>query len=256
MALSTLLTNTKVTHANLLHARWSSKYNKKVISTRTESLSSNSNTAKKQNIRFERSERRVFNQHKPCKGEDLNLSEKSRISRRCKFLFSGVPSLKIPIKHLQYKKAQDTPWQKDYNFLLPYDGLIPTVAPYNPKPKGFIPVKYRDIIPPDPIYSTNGSFIVPGSREWFTYMYNLEKRLRHEIISNKLAKEKKQSLIDHGSSAKHHDLRQEQKRHLTELTDFYHEGLTTYHNDLAYRTWKMYPSKRLWLCGQSILDNR
>ncbi|CAB5199543.1 unnamed protein product [Rhizophagus irregularis] len=38
----------------------------------------------------------------------------------------------------------------------------------------FIPVKYRDIILPDPVYDDNGSFIIPRSREWFTFMYKLE----------------------------------------------------------------------------------
>ncbi|PKY53157.1 hypothetical protein RhiirA4_471209 [Rhizophagus irregularis] len=43
----------------------------------------------------------------------------------------------------------------------------------------FIPEKYRDIIPKDPIY-VNNRFIIPGSCEWFTYMYNLEKSIREQ----------------------------------------------------------------------------
>ncbi|CAB5199540.1 unnamed protein product [Rhizophagus irregularis] len=39
----------------------------------------------------------------------------------------------------------------------------------------FILHKYQNIIPKDPIYDNNGNFIVPGSREWFTYMYNLHR---------------------------------------------------------------------------------
>ncbi|PKB95521.1 hypothetical protein RhiirA5_436561 [Rhizophagus irregularis] len=39
----------------------------------------------------------------------------------------------------------------------------------------FIPHKYRNIIPKDPIYDNNGNFIIPGSREWFTYIYNLHR---------------------------------------------------------------------------------
>ncbi|PKY56593.1 hypothetical protein RhiirA4_476999 [Rhizophagus irregularis] len=178
--------NSKVTHANLLHARWSCRYNKKVVSNRTgisynvsysaqglkelsvsghkhiyskklenlqTSLSSSPKTAKKQNERFERSQRRVFSKHMPSNGGDITLSDKLRICRHRKFLFSNIRGLRLPIKHLQYKKRREIPWQKDYNFLLPYDGLMPTVEPYNPIPKGFIPVKYRNIIPQNPIYS-------------------------------------------------------------------------------------------------------
>ncbi|PKB93471.1 hypothetical protein RhiirA5_441201 [Rhizophagus irregularis] len=46
----------------------------------------------------------------------------------------------------------------------------------------FIPIKYRDIILPDPIYDNFGSFIVPGSREWFTYMYQLDLDTRDECL--------------------------------------------------------------------------
>ncbi|GBC12239.2 hypothetical protein GLOIN_2v1669148 [Rhizophagus irregularis DAOM 181602=DAOM 197198] len=50
-----------------------------------------------------------------------------------------------------------------------------TVAPYRPFPDMFIPHKYRNIIPKDPIYDNTGNFIIPGSREWFTYMHNLHQ---------------------------------------------------------------------------------
>lgn len=45
----------------------------------------------------------------------------------------------------------------------------------------FIPHKYRDIIPTEPLYTPDGVFIVPGSREWFTYMSTLEKKIRADI---------------------------------------------------------------------------
>ncbi|PKY61312.1 hypothetical protein RhiirA4_486118 [Rhizophagus irregularis] len=259
--------NNKVSHANLLHARWSSKHTKKVVSYRTgrsynvsytargsdllqvsghkhiyskrlwnfqESLSSNPKTAKLQNERYERSQRRVFKKYMPPSGGDLTFTDKWRISRHKKFVSSNIRDVRCPIKHLQYTKAREIPWQKDYNFLLPYDGLIPTVAPYNPRPKGFIPIKYRNIIPPDPIYSTDGSFIVPGSTQWFTYMNNLEKRTRLQSAEKEAARLKKQEIFDHGSTEKHHALRQEMKRRLTELTNFYHEGLSIYRNDLIH----------------------
>ncbi|POG74276.1 hypothetical protein GLOIN_2v1839388 [Rhizophagus irregularis DAOM 181602=DAOM 197198] len=58
-----------------------------------------------------------------------------------------------------------------------------TTEPYNPIPNMFIPEKYRDIIPKDPIY-IDDRFITPGSREWFTYMYNLEKSIREQEIQD------------------------------------------------------------------------
>lgn len=57
------------------------------------------------------------------------------------------------------------------------DQLIPTVAPFNPIPNMFVPMKYRNIISPQPIYNDKGDFIILESLEWFTYMYELEKQL-------------------------------------------------------------------------------
>ncbi|CAB4376176.1 unnamed protein product [Rhizophagus irregularis] len=52
---------------------------------------------------------------------------------------------------------------------------IPWVRPYNPYPDMFIPHKYRNIIPDNPLYTDTGDFIVPGSREWFIYMSALHR---------------------------------------------------------------------------------
>ncbi|PKY54932.1 hypothetical protein RhiirA4_474038 [Rhizophagus irregularis] len=65
------------------------------------------------------------------------------------------------------------------------DGPIHTVSAYNPVPDMFISFKYQDIIPPDPIFDSNEVFIVPGSREWFTYMYKLDISTRDERIKAK-----------------------------------------------------------------------
>ncbi|CAG8751244.1 uncharacterized protein OCT59_015198 [Rhizophagus irregularis] len=65
---------------------------------------------------------------------------------------------------------------------VPNNDILHMVAPYNPIPDMFIPIKYRDIIPPDPIYDNFGSFIIPGSREWFTYMYQLDLNTRDERL--------------------------------------------------------------------------
>ncbi|PKB94284.1 hypothetical protein RhiirA5_439147 [Rhizophagus irregularis] len=74
---------------------------------------------------------------------------------------------------------------EDVSFMNP----VLTVAPYNPIPDMFFPAKYKSIIPKDPIYNEQGDFIIPGSREWFTYMHNLHinlpppltKAQKHEI---------------------------------------------------------------------------
>ncbi|CAG8680866.1 hypothetical protein GLOIN_2v1765013 [Rhizophagus irregularis DAOM 181602=DAOM 197198] len=110
-----------------------------------------------------------------------------------------------------YKHAFTEPNAEDYPFLVPFyakrhpnDNKIwtnikrlskhlnqPTpppividspqpIEPYNPVPNMFIPEKYRNIIPKDPIY-VNDRFIIPGSREWFTYMYNLEISIREKV---------------------------------------------------------------------------
>ncbi|PKY54141.1 hypothetical protein RhiirA4_426565 [Rhizophagus irregularis] len=53
----------------------------------------------------------------------------------------------------------------------------PWVQEYDPYPDMFIPYKYRDIIPKDPLYMDSGDYIMPGSRSWFTYMSDLHRRI-------------------------------------------------------------------------------
>ncbi|PKC58614.1 hypothetical protein RhiirA1_445732 [Rhizophagus irregularis] len=60
------------------------------------------------------------------------------------------------------------------------DLVVHTVSPYCPVPDMFIPHKYQNIIPPNPLFDDNDSFITPRSREWFTFMYNLEKNMSQE----------------------------------------------------------------------------
>ncbi|PKB92436.1 hypothetical protein RhiirA5_508280, partial [Rhizophagus irregularis] len=62
----------------------------------------------------------------------------------------------------------------------------------------FIPYKYRDIIPKDPIYTDTGDYIRPGSRLWFTYMCNLHRRIssattsqeRHYLLQSEQERER------------------------------------------------------------------
>ncbi|GBC26931.1 uncharacterized protein OCT59_021021 [Rhizophagus irregularis] len=61
----------------------------------------------------------------------------------------------------------------------------PWVREYDPYPDMFIPHKYRDIIPKDPLYTDTGDYITPGSRSWFTYMSNLHRRLSSATTSQK-----------------------------------------------------------------------
>ncbi|EXX74793.1 hypothetical protein RirG_047790 [Rhizophagus irregularis DAOM 197198w] len=50
-----------------------------------------------------------------------------------------------------------------FNDITSSDQLIPTVAPFNSIPIMFVPMKYRNIIPSQPIYNDKGDFIVLGS---------------------------------------------------------------------------------------------
>lgn len=111
----------------------------------------------------------------------------------------------------------------------------------------FIPHKYRDIIPPDPIYADDGSFIVPGSREWFTYMYRLELRLaadkesaaerlriqRLEDYRRALHAEDRKTVREWKQRAAAYDgtsviKRKEEKERLTELNQSFHRRMTTF----------------------------
>ncbi|CAG8533558.1 18502_t:CDS:2, partial [Rhizophagus irregularis] len=103
--------------------------------------------------------------------------------------------IKVPVRHLLYKHSDSIPNADDYPFLVPYftmdsnhkkqimtkltqasSSTGPSAPPnnYNPIPDVFIPKKYRDIIPKDLIYM-NDRYVTPGSREWFTYMYNVDE---------------------------------------------------------------------------------
>ncbi|CAG8774074.1 3408_t:CDS:2, partial [Rhizophagus irregularis] len=110
-----------------------------------------------------------------------------------------------------------------------------TTEPYNPIPNMFIPEKYRDIIPKDPIY-IDDRFITPGSREWFTYMYNLEKSIREQEIQDfneRVHREVEQAFkrtqaIYLGTSLKHLDARKSQVEFLMYSTDDFHKYIPDY----------------------------
>ncbi|PKY51596.1 hypothetical protein RhiirA4_424636 [Rhizophagus irregularis] len=260
--------------------------------------SPNPRTATKQKERFERSVRRVLTTENIKPGATSSVSTKLAAAKKCGFLF--LPSQKIMrrVHHLRYKNVHSRPTQKDYQFPIPqyyrvdkkcvalntnnlsciidksevstvadYDVTIHSVPNYNPIPNMFIPVKYRDIIPPDLIYDDSGSFIIPGSREWFSFMYQLDLKTRDERVAiaedarmakiyanleaeskasdlriqliqeehrNKLdaihnAEEKRLNAdaLYHGTSPKHVDFRQRSSSMITRWNDTFHNSMST-----------------------------
>ncbi|PKC64564.1 hypothetical protein RhiirA1_442775 [Rhizophagus irregularis] len=207
---ATSMVNDKRSHANLLHDRWNCRWKKDVISHRlgisykesylarskgsvihhankhmyrkwldTFSIqrSKNVKTAKAQEIRFRRACRRTFH----AKGHNKLDTMRHRLitAQRYRFLFLPSQYIYKPIKHLHYTHGLDYP---DYGFKIPInqditsqkDVVVHTVEQYNPVPAGFFPSKYKDIIPKEPLYTSAGDFIIPGSRQWFTRMYQLD----------------------------------------------------------------------------------
>ena len=138
---------------------------------------------------------------------------------------------------------------------------------YNPIPDIFIPEKYRDIIPKDPIY-VEGRYMIPGSREWFTYMYNLDKSyyppedmiqgrnvkgkwaVTHPIyrmdindifVKQKIVEKAQQQRIErinlaivikealyHGTTPKHHNYRERMIQSLTNASEAIHTYIPKY----------------------------
>ncbi|EXX56844.1 hypothetical protein RirG_212550 [Rhizophagus irregularis DAOM 197198w] len=201
---------TGVSYISSIHARdansilklGSKHMYRKVFSNFQRIFSPNLCTQQKQEKRFTRACRHVLGK---AIGDDHQAILAT--ARKHKFIFLKNQYIKFPIRHLVYKKSFIEPNPEDYPFLVPFyakrhlnenktwknintlskhlnpptpSKITPkppdVTEPFNPIPNMFIPKKYRDIIPKDPIY-VNNCFITPGSREWFTYMYNLEKSI-------------------------------------------------------------------------------
>ncbi|UZO23841.1 uncharacterized protein OCT59_016171 [Rhizophagus irregularis] len=155
--------NDKSSHTNLLYYRWLNGKSKRITSRRL-GISYDSNIhARDPSTTFKQGNRHMYQ--------------------------------KLPVRHLLYKHSDSIPNADDYPFLVPYftmdsnhkkqimtkltqasSSTGPSAPPnnYNPIPDVFIPKKYRDIIPKDLIYM-NDRYVTPGSREWFTYMYNVDE---------------------------------------------------------------------------------
>ncbi|PKC02738.1 hypothetical protein RhiirA5_424795 [Rhizophagus irregularis] len=179
-------TNTRPTNASGVVNHMETCYTKDGITD------DNDKTKKRQEIRFARLCRRIFN--KPEHNQRNTPRHRLNTARRYRFLFLLSQYINKPIKHLKYTHGLDHP---NYGFVTPYRidqhdnekklissttftnkyslEVFHTVAPYRPYPDMFIPHKYRNIIPKDPIYDNEGNFIIPGSQEWFTYMNNLHR---------------------------------------------------------------------------------
>uniref|UniRef100_U9UAK2 DUF8211 domain-containing protein n=4 Tax=Rhizophagus irregularis TaxID=588596 RepID=U9UAK2_RHIID len=230
--------------------------------------SPNLRTARKQKIRYERSCRRILSQEVIKPGAISSTSTKLAAAKKGRFLFLPSQKFTTPLKHLRYKKTVDIPKQKDYNFTIPHyfstntnvtsrpmatknisiatattsalvsnDKLVYTVTPYNPVPDMFIPIKYRDIIPPDSIYDNFGSFIVPGSREWFTYMYQLDldthdERLRKADDAKFAARIDELNAASEASKLSYQQYLEERSKEITDLIiqeDIRIQNLARYH---------------------------
>ncbi|PKY61325.1 hypothetical protein RhiirA4_486149 [Rhizophagus irregularis] len=268
------MVNDKRSHANLLHDRWNRRWKKDIISHRLRisyketylartkgsvlhhknlhmyrkrldtfsvTRSKKVKTAKAQEKRHQRACRRIFH----AKEHNRMDTTRHRLTTAQRYRFLFLPSQYIykPIKHLQYTHGLDYP---DYGFKIPYinrtderDTLVHTVEQYNPIPNMFIPLKYRDIIPKEPLYTPLGVYIIPGSREWFTYMYNLDlgrrnlpsaprlsRAERRVLKNNQRIKAVAEGSLLHGTSVKHYEQRVEAKKWLTLVLDYHHNKMT------------------------------
>ncbi|CAG8609556.1 11498_t:CDS:1, partial [Rhizophagus irregularis] len=163
-------------------------------------------------------------------------STKLAAARKRKFLFLNSQKLTPRVNHLHYKKSGSIPVQTDYNIKIPtFDSeksetisSLFSPTPYCPIPDMFFPLQYRNIIPPDPIYDEYNNFIIPGSRNWFTYMYNLSK----SHIANQKAKARDPNEVAayHGTTRKHLTNRMDVVNRITTYNNTYDRIMTTYRN--------------------------
>ncbi|POG59559.1 uncharacterized protein OCT59_006103 [Rhizophagus irregularis] len=157
-----------ITHLNNKHI-----YRKKLTNFSIE-RSHNPRVSKAQEIHFDRAKRRIF--HK--KEHNLLDLEHHKIAtaQRYRFMFTKSQFVLRLIKHLLYNHGLH---HRNYKFWTPFFGrsgkrirtttfddtsspvLNSTVAPYNLIPNMFIPYKYRNIIPKEPLYTDEGVYIVP-----------------------------------------------------------------------------------------------
>ncbi|POG82948.1 hypothetical protein GLOIN_2v1469460 [Rhizophagus irregularis DAOM 181602=DAOM 197198] len=218
--------------------------------------SHNPRVSKTQEIRFDRAKRRIFHmkEHNPLDHQQHRFAT----AQRYQFMFTESQFVLKPIKHLLYNQGLH---HRNYKFWTPFFGhpgrkimtnivedtlslnIVHTVAPYNPIPNMFILRKYRNIIPKEPLYTADGIYIVPGSREWFTYMYNLHinlppplikaqhRALRLENEHIEVIRKTKEDAILHGTSFNRVNRRIHLAFTLTLVSERVHYEMTDYTND-------------------------
>ncbi|PKK61663.1 hypothetical protein RhiirC2_791479 [Rhizophagus irregularis] len=231
-------------HANLTFDRWITKESKSISSSRT-GISYNSRyIVCNSNRKLRPGRTHIY--HKLMDNFQLSPSPNPRTAKKQQIRFERSCR-----RILSQEKTADIPKQKDYNFTIPHyfntntntgtrpkalrnisvatamtSASVPnnenlyTVAPYNPVPDMFIPIKYRDIIPPDPIYDNSGSFIIPGSRAWFTYMHQLDLDTRDDRLekaNDATFATKMDRLYAEGEASK---ARYQQQRQVSESTEW------------------------------------
>ncbi|PKY58078.1 hypothetical protein RhiirA4_479686 [Rhizophagus irregularis] len=263
--------NDKSSHANLLFNKWNRREKKQVHSQRLgisymESLharnkgavlqghnkfmyrkrfdnfqieqSKNARTAKRQDIRHQRSCRRIFNR-KEHNREDT-MRHRLITAQRYRFLFLNSQYVNKPIKHLRYSRGLEYP---DYGFYTPYGDAycirpILTAEPFNPIPDMVIPSKYRGVIPKVPVYTNSGSYIVPGSRQWFRYIDNVlqnppprstrafRRAQRAADLQNEIQEELRTQTPLQGTSHKRYFCRKNRKDILTKESNNHYDGMS------------------------------
>ncbi|CAG8452375.1 8070_t:CDS:2 [Rhizophagus irregularis] len=195
--------NDKRSHANLLHDRWNCRWKKDVVSQRLGISYKESYLARTKGLVIHHVNKQMYRKWLDTFSEHNRLDTMKHqliTAQRYRFLFLPSQYIYKPIKYLQYTHGLDYP---DYGFKIPYnqeitpkkDLLIYTVEQYNPIPNGFFPSKYKDIIPKKPLYTASGEFIIPGSREWFTYMYKLDLERKSTPPPSRSSLEERQQLL-------------------------------------------------------------
>ncbi|CAG8767158.1 8169_t:CDS:2, partial [Rhizophagus irregularis] len=222
-------------------------------------LSPNLRIQKQQEIRFKRTCRRVFNKMRLPSNRKAKNQDYLAIARKYRFLFLKSQYVKVPVRHLLYKHSNKIPNADDYPFLVPFFAMdanhkkqimtklshVPTAplappADYNPIPDMFIPSKYHDIIPKDPIY-VNDRYVIPGSWKYiprrpiyrsqvvgnYVLTHIVEKAQIKSLEKLKAIALRKESAY-HGTTPKHYYSRINTIKSLTEASDNFHTRIPNY----------------------------
>ncbi|PKK69113.1 hypothetical protein RhiirC2_832594 [Rhizophagus irregularis] len=250
--------NPKIYHANLLYTRWNTHRTKRIYSRRLGiSFEEMIHARDRYSSKYLIINIYIGKNFLIFVSDIVTTLEQHKLAtvQRYQFMFSESQFVLKPIKHLLYNHGLH---HRNYKFWTPFFGrpgkrittirlddtsspnIIYTVASYNPIPNMFIPHKYRNIIPKEPLYTEEGVYIVPGSREWFTYMYNLHinlpppltkaqhhaLRLENERIEN--IRQIKEEAILKGTSTNRVGKRRHLAFTLTRISERFHDEMMDY----------------------------